>query len=85
MVDALPECYPDAIVVELRGQPLPQVERLRKLGVPIVVIAGAPELSDLPPEGWAATLRRPISLGEIADSVAAVTAPPPPARPASRT
>lgn len=84
-VDTLPERYPDAIVVELRGQPLPLVERLRKLGVPVVIIGGTSELPDLPPEGWAAILRRPISLGEIADSVAAVTAPAPPARPASRT
>lgn len=74
-IDALPERHPDAIVIDLRGQPLPLVERLPKLRVPVIVIAGISEINDLPDLGWAAVMRRPVSLGEIADRVAALTAP----------
>ena len=71
--DALPERFPDAVVVDLRGQPMPLVERLLKLGVPVIVVGGVPEINDLPEGGWAAVMRRPVSLGEIADRVAAAT------------
>jgi DNA-binding NtrC family response regulator len=67
-IDALPERRPDVIVVELRGQPMPLVERLPKLGVPVIVIGGAVELGELPDGQWIA-LRRPVSIGEIADRV----------------
>lgn len=69
-IDALPERTPHAIVVELRGQPMPLVERLPAIGVPIVVIGGTPEVNNLPERAWAAVMRRPVSLGEIADRVA---------------
>jgi hypothetical protein len=67
-IDALPERRPDAIVVDLRGQPIPVVERLLKLGVPIVIVGGVPEINDLPDGEWT-VLRRPVSIGEIADAV----------------
>ena len=71
-IDSLPERRPDAIVVELRGQPMPLVERLPAIGVPVVVIGGTLDVSDLPDRAWAAVMRRPVSLGEIADRVAAL-------------
>ena len=70
-IDSLPERHPAAIVVDLRGQPVPLVERLLGLGVPVVLIGGLVEINDLPQRAWAAVLRRPVSLGEIADRVAA--------------
>lgn len=73
--DSLPWRAPDAIVVDLRGQPIPLVERLLKLDVPIVVVAAAPELHDLPEGGWAAVLRRPVTIGEIAERVIALLRP----------
>jgi DNA-binding response OmpR family regulator len=73
-IDALPERHPDAIVVDLRGQPLPLVERLLKIGAPVVIVGGTPEIHDLPDLAWAAVMRRPVSLGEIADRVAAIAA-----------
>jgi DNA-binding NtrC family response regulator len=73
-IESLPLRPPDVIVAELRGQPLGQIERLRDIGVPVVIIGGAPELNDLPSEGWEAVMRRPVSLGEIADRVVAAAA-----------
>lgn len=70
-IDSLPERHPDAIVVDLRGQPIPLVERLLNLRVPIIVLGGALELHDLPEREWAAVLQRPVSIGEIADRVIA--------------
>jgi hypothetical protein len=70
--DALPERFPNAIVVELRGQPMPLVERLLTIGAPVVIVGGVPEINDLPEGEWAAVMRRPVTLGEIADRVAAL-------------
>ena len=67
-IDSLPWRRPDAIVVDLRGQPIPVVERLLKLNVPIVIVGGVPEINDLPEHEWI-VLRRPVSIGEIADVV----------------
>jgi DNA-binding NtrC family response regulator len=72
-IDSLPWRKPDAIVVELRGQPTGLVERLLKIGVPVVIVGGLPELNDLPQGNWAAVMHRPISLGDIADQVAVIT------------
>lgn len=69
-VESLPERFPNAIVVDLRGQPLPLVERLPTLGVPVLIVASMPEINDLPDGDWAAVMRRPVSIGEIADRVA---------------
>ena len=71
-IDALPLRKPDVIVVELRGQPLPLVERLLGIGAPVVVVGGTPEINDLPDLAWASVMRRPVSLGEIADRAAAL-------------
>lgn len=68
-IDALPWRPPDAIVVDLRGQPLAQVESLLKIGVPVIVVGGVPEVNDLPAGDWAAVMKRPVSLGEIAERV----------------
>lgn len=72
-IDALPERHPDAIVIDLRGQPMPLVERLPNIGVPILVVGGAVEIHDLPKGAWTAVMQRPVSIGEIADRVAAIT------------
>ena len=69
-IDALPERRPDAIVVDLRGQPTPLVERLPKLGVPVIVIGGTVELSELAEGPWI-VMQRPVSIGEVADRVSA--------------
>ncbi len=71
-IDSLPWRPPGAIVVDVKGQPLPLVERLLAIGVPVIIVGGTPEISDLPKREWAAALRRPVSLGEIADRVAAL-------------
>lgn len=43
---------PNAIVVDLRGQPPRLVERLLAIGVPVLVIAGMAEINDLPEGAW---------------------------------
>lgn len=68
-IEALPMRPPDAIVVGLRGQPIPLVGRLLAIGVPVLIVGGMPEINDLPEAGWAAVMRRPVSLGEIADRI----------------
>lgn len=73
-IDSLPFRHPDAIVVDVRGQPIPLVERLLELDVPVVIIGGALEMNDLPDRAWAAVLRRPVAIGEIAERVAEVIA-----------
>ncbi|HSP17528.1 MAG TPA: hypothetical protein VLV78_22475 [Thermoanaerobaculia bacterium] len=71
-IDSIPMRRPEAIVVDLRGQPIPLVERLLKIGVPVVVVGGVLEINELPKGDWAAVLRRPVSLGDIADQVARI-------------
>ena len=75
-IESLPLRPPDAIVVDLRGQPLRFVERLPGIGVPVLVVGGTPEINDLPELGWAAVMRRPVSIGEIADRVASAARVP---------
>ena len=67
-IDQLPWRPPDAIVIELRGQP--HAERLLEIGVPVVVTGGIPEINELPALPFTAVIPRPVSLGEIADRVA---------------
>ena len=62
--------FPDVIVVELRDISREDVANLFQLGVPVIGIAGQPEPEWLTHFRWGALLRRPISVGEIADSVA---------------
>jgi len=61
--------FPDLIVVDLRAATRDEVSQLFQAGVPVIAIAGIPEspwISEFP---WSAVLRRPISIGEIADTV----------------
>jgi DNA-binding NtrC family response regulator len=76
-IESLPERPPDLIVVDLRGQPVPQVERLRAIGVPMVIVAGVPEINEIASEGWT-VMRRPVSIGEIADEVSSRSRSAPP-------
>ena len=71
-IDSLPVRPPGIIVVDIKGQPLPLVERLLAIGVPVIVVGGIPDINDLPAREWAAVFRRPVSLGEIADAVAGI-------------
>jgi riboflavin biosynthesis pyrimidine reductase len=64
---------PEALVLELRGQNLtPEViETIRNLGIPTILLGGNPELNDplIKQHQWNAVLRRPFSLGTVADLV----------------
>lgn len=74
-IDALPERGPDVIVVDLKGQPMPLVERLPKIGVPVIAIGGVVELNELPEGEWI-VMRRPVSIGEVTEKVAATASTP---------
>ncbi len=72
-LNASPERFPDLIVVEMHGLALMQADasKLFTLEAPIVLLTGAAEatepwIAQLP---WAAVLRRPVSIGEIAVAV----------------
>jgi len=67
--DALLMRPPDIIVIDVHGQPIPQAVNLLRIGVPVIVIAGATDVQELPDVDWAAVLRRPVSIGEIVDVV----------------
>lgn len=75
---SLPGRAPDAIVLEFRNQDLspPTIDRLFALGVPIIAIGGIPEINEpvVQEHPWTALLRRPVSIGEIAQRVAALSA-----------
>jgi hypothetical protein len=71
-IDQLPWRRPDAIIVELRGQPEAQVRSLLKIGVPVLVTGGMPEVSAVASPPFAAVLPRPVTIGEIADRVGAL-------------
>lgn len=73
-IDSLPWRAPDAIVIDVRGQPMAQVAKLVQIGAPVVVVAGAAEINDLPDVEWAAVMRRPVSVGDIATTVGKLTA-----------
>jgi hypothetical protein len=62
--------FPDAIIVELRDVSREDVTRLFELGVPMIGIAGLPAPDWWTEFKWSALLRRPISLGDIADRIA---------------
>ncbi|MGH9457504.1 MAG: hypothetical protein ACRD2J_07695 [Thermoanaerobaculia bacterium] len=76
-LDHLPSRPPDAIIVELRGLPRRQLEQLVRIGVPLIATGGATDLADetLQALDLAAVLPRPVSLGTIADRVAALVPP----------
>jgi len=64
---------PEALVLELRGQNLTEamIESIRSLGVPIILVGGVPEINDplIRNRAWDIVLKRPVSLGTIADAV----------------
>ena len=70
VADASPSRVPDVIVVDLRHVAREEVAQLFELGVPVIGIASAPEPEWLHEFKWGALLRRPISIGEIAGTVA---------------
>ena len=63
---------PELIILELRGQNLtqPLIEAVRNLCIPIVVLGGNAELNEplVRQRSWEVVLKRPISLGKIADA-----------------
>src|SRR5262245_38916932 len=64
---------PKSIVLESRGQNLTHesLEVLHDLRIPTIVLGGNAELSDalLQELKWAIVIKRPVSLGHIADAV----------------
>ncbi len=64
--------FPDLIVVELRGVSREDVAQLFQIGVPVLGIASRPEPDWVGDFSWAAFLRRPVSIGEIAERVVEV-------------
>jgi DNA-binding NtrC family response regulator len=64
---------PVAVILELRGQHLTRelLKAIRSLEVPTIVLGGTTEFNDalVQEYSWDAVLRRPISLGAIADLV----------------
>ncbi len=64
---------PRGIVLELREQALDRdtLAVLARSGVPVMVLGGMPELNEpvVHEFGWAGMMRRPFSIGEVADRV----------------
>jgi DNA-binding response OmpR family regulator len=64
---------PELVILELRGQNLTSelLDAIRNLQVPIVALGGNPELNDplIQQQQWHAVLKRPVSLGHIAEVV----------------
>lgn len=72
-LDASPDRFPDLIVIELHGLAFAPEEaaKLFTLRAPIILLAGVAEANEpwLDEFDWAAILRRPIALGDIAAAV----------------
>ncbi len=68
-----PQARPDALILELRGQEVSQyaLRELADSSIPVIILGGTVELNEpsLRQFQWAAVGRRPITLGEIADSI----------------
>jgi len=64
---------PEALILELRGQNLTHqvIETIRNLGIATILLGGTPELNDplIRPDQWNTVLKRPFSLGTVADLV----------------
>jgi DNA-binding NtrC family response regulator len=64
---------PKALVLELRGQDLtPEaIDKIRNLGIPVILLGGNSELNEpmIVQHQWDTILRRPFSLGMVADIV----------------
>jgi DNA-binding NtrC family response regulator len=72
---------PELIVLELRGQDLTAqvIEAVRSLRIPTIVLGGAEELNEplVQAQQWQIVLKRPVSLGNIADAVEEIIPIPP--------
>jgi len=70
---------PRVIILELRGQMLTAaaLEALTATDIPIVLLGGAAELDDTLVQRfhWAATFRRPVLLGDVADFIQRLVPP----------
>ena len=68
-----PAAKPELVVLELRGQELTAqvIEAVRGLRIPTIVLGGAAELSEplVQAQQWQVVLKRPVTLGKIADVV----------------
>jgi hypothetical protein len=68
---------PAVVTIDLHDQRADAalLDALFALGAPIVAVAGGAETNDprLRPRRWACWLRRPITLGAIADAIAALS------------
>ena len=68
-----PPSNPELIILELRGQDLTEqlIESVRALQIPTIVLGGAAELNEhlVQAQEWQLVLKRPVSLGKIADAV----------------
>jgi hypothetical protein len=74
---------PEALILELRGQKLANhsLQILEDLAIPTIVLGGSADLNDplVQNRKWKVVLRRPFSLGEVAEVVERLV----PARPAA--
>jgi hypothetical protein len=64
---------PEVIILELRGQDLSRrfITAIRDLQIPIIALGGSAELNEptIKERRWEFVLKRPVSLGQIADVV----------------
>ena len=64
---------PELIILELRAQNVTRqlIEGIRNLGIPTIVLGGSAELNNplVQQQEWTIILKRPVSLGKIADVV----------------
>jgi hypothetical protein len=71
---------PELIILELRGQDLTRelLDALRELRVPVVGLGGNAELNQplIKGQKWEIVLKRPVTLGQIADVVTAAISLP---------
>lgn len=77
---ALAAARPALVVIDLQGQRSNdrQLTRLLGAGFPVLAIGGVTEWEDqrLRPRNWARFLRRPLTIGEIADEIDRLLARP---------
>jgi hypothetical protein len=66
-----PQARPRAIVLELRSQKITRgiLQELAQSSIPTIILGGTVELNEPAIQGfkWTAVLKRPVTLGEIAD------------------
>jgi hypothetical protein len=71
---------PVVIILELRGQELTadKLGELAETSIPIIAIGGASECGDplVQEFRWSALLSRPVTLGQVADTVESLVHPP---------